>query len=197
MENGLPGAEFQYRMAPGLRLRINPSKNARKAGVLMLLYPYRNTVFTVFMKRTRYPGAHSGQISLPGGKMEQQDNDITSTALRESEEEIGIRSDQVHVVGYLTELHIPVSNMLVYPVIGTYPERPDFQIDQSEVEYLIESPLVELLKPGTRKSMLRLILLKRDIVPYYNIQGHHIWGATAMIISEFAELLHRIQHPHQ
>jgi len=196
LKKDLPGHEAQYKMAPGLRMRFKPTSTFKKAAVLILLYPYKESLYTVFIKRTNYPGIHGGQISLPGGKMEENDPDVTFTALRETEEEIGINRQTVEILGFLSPLFIPVSNMQVSPMIGYTTEKPVFRPQPDEVAELIETPVEEFLKPGIVQDKIKIIRLTRAIVPFYNINGHHIWGATAMIISEFTELLQRLENRH-
>ena len=196
LKKDLPGSEAQYRMAPGLRLRINPNASVKKAAVLILLYPVEGSLNTVFIRRTKYSGIHSGQISLPGGKMEKTDPDIARTALREAEEEIGINTNTVEILGQLSQLLIPVSNMLVYPVVGYIADKPVFRLQDKEVAELIETPVEELLRPGVVRDKTEIIMFRRAVVPFYNINGNHIWGATAMIISEFTELLKRLESRH-
>lgn len=193
LKKDLPGSGAQYKMAPGLRLRIRPGAAVKKAAVLILLYPDGESLSTVFIRRPKYIGIHSGQISLPGGKMEQNDTDIAVTALREAEEEIGINRNDVEILGQLSQLFIPVSNMIVYPVIGFIAEKPIFRPQQGEVTELIETAVEEFLRPGIIQDKIELIRFRRTVVPCYNIHGHRIWGATAMIMSEFTELLQRIE----
>jgi 8-oxo-dGTP pyrophosphatase MutT (NUDIX family) len=189
----LPGPDAQFRMAPGVRLPGRSKAPAQKAGVLILLYPEEHSIYTVFIRRTKYPGIHGGQISLPGGKMEKGDSDIAVTALREAEEEIGISRNDIEILGYLSQLFIPVSNMLVYPVIGYIPQKPVFKPHLNEVDKIIETPVKEFLQPGVVQNKIEKIQFRKTVVPFYNLNGNHIWGATAMIISEFTELLQRIE----
>jgi len=196
LKKDLPGHEAQYRMAPGLRLRFKPNATVQQAAVLILLYPYKESLYTVFIKRPDYAGIHGGQISLPGGKMEENDPDVIFTALRETEEEIGINRQAIEILGFLSPLFIPVSNMNVSPVIGYAAEKPVFHTQPDEVAGLIETPVEEFLRPGNVQDKIKIIKLTRAIVPFYNINGHHIWGATAMIISEFTELLQRLENRH-
>ncbi len=196
LQKELPGIEYQYKMAPALRLKIRRGESHKNAAVLILLYPSGNRIHTVLMKRSDYRGAHGGQISLPGGKKEEGDSDCISTALRESQEEIGIHPEKIELLGKLTDLFIPVSNMLVCPVVGICGEKPLFKPDHQEVEYLIETPIDHFLEPGMKKNRVRIIFLKKVLVPYYHIDENIVWGATAMIISEFEEVLRRIDyHP--
>ena len=116
--------------------------------------------------------------------------------MRESQEEIGIIPERIEILGKLTELFIPVSNMTVCPVVGFIFEKPLFTIDPGEVEYLIEVPVDHFLYPAMKKNKVRLLIFRKALVPYYNLNGHTVWGATAMIISEFEEVLRRIgYHP--
>jgi 8-oxo-dGTP pyrophosphatase MutT (NUDIX family) len=128
--------------------------------------------------------------------MEENDPDITFTAIRETEEEIGINRQEIEILGFLSPLFIPVSNMLVTPVVGYTAEKPVFRPQPGEVVGLIETAIEEFLKPEVVQDKIKIIRLTRAIVPFYNINGHHIWGATAMIISEFTELLRRIENHH-
>jgi 8-oxo-dGTP pyrophosphatase MutT (NUDIX family) len=187
----LPGEKAQYQMAPGLR--IDPGQaRYQNAAVLILLYSKEESVFTVLMKRPEYPGAHSGQVSFPGGKHEEGDADLRNTAVREAGEELGIDPERVRVLGELSPLKIPVSGMEVLPVVAHYPAAPDFSPDPAEVDYLIETPLTDLMNPDTRQERIKTILCKLVRVPYYNINGNQVWGATAMILSEFLEIIRKM-----
>jgi 8-oxo-dGTP pyrophosphatase MutT (NUDIX family) len=198
IKKGLPGREIQYRMAPAIRLMTDPFlKNKQDAGVLILFYPSKHPVNLILIKRTDYQGVHGGQISFPGGKSEPRDKDICQTAIREAEEELGIDLQKIRLIGMLTELHIPVSNITVIPVIGYLEKKPVFKPGASEVEYVIEVELEELLNPGNVKYSYRKIMSVRTKIPYYDIYSHRIWGATAMIISELIEIINRGGLSHQ
>lgn len=194
ISNGLPGEEVQYRMAPETRLEVTNELPPVDAGVLILLYPSGETVCTVLIKRTDYQGVHSGQVSFPGGKHESGDRDIIATAIRETEEELGIGLENCTLVGSLTRLHIPVSNSTVYPHIACTGYRPAFCPDSKEVEGILEISLPELMQPACIRYTSRHILGRRTRVPYYDINNRQVWGATAMIISEFIELIKRSGH---
>ena len=187
----LPGAEAQYRMAPDVRLEDTDSKY-RNAAVMILLFSRNHQICTVLMKRSEYPGAHSKQISFPGGKYEEQDRDLHETALRETREELGIDHKQIQLLGELSPLNIPVSGIKVLPVVGYYPGSPEFHPDHGEVQFLIETSLEDILLPDTRQENIKTILCKLVRVPYYNIGGNQVWGATAMILSEFLEIIRRM-----
>lgn len=185
----LPGEKAQLKMAPGIRDYFKPSTKSRKAGVLILLYPKNEYIYIAFIKRTEYDGPHSGQISFPGGKSEKSDNNIIETALRESQEEIGIIPDKVKVIGQLTPLNIPVSNFIVYPLIGIYDQEPAFTADPKEVEKILEIKLKDLLNPAncTRKEFNYGEIAFS--APIYCPSDITIWGATAMMLSEFLEII--------
>jgi 8-oxo-dGTP pyrophosphatase MutT (NUDIX family) len=168
---------------------LNQGQPGQKAGVLILLFPANDQLCTVFIKRTEYDGEHSGQISFPGGKFERSDQSLDMTALREAEEEIGIRDSEVEIIGELTPLPIPVSNIEVFPYIGVMDNEPLFKPDPSEVEYIIKAGIKTLLDPGTLSKKEMLLFNDIITVPYFNIEENHIWGATAMILGEFLEVL--------
>ncbi|MBN1416686.1 MAG: CoA pyrophosphatase [Bacteroidales bacterium] len=188
LEKPLPGNKTQMLMAPSLMRSPESGIPIRDSGVLLLLYPINSKWFTVFIKRTEYGGIHSGQISFPGGKVEKGDISLIDTALRESYEEIGIYPDKVEILGKLTPLHIPVSNYKVLPVVGYSPQRPCFSADPKEVEHIIEAEIGLLRKRETVKKESLILSGVAVSVPYYDVNGHHIWGATAMILSEFLEV---------
>ncbi len=193
LARSLPGASAQMRMAPSVMRSSRLSLPMRESGVLLLLYPINGKLHTVLMKRTEYGGPHSGQISLPGGKFEYGDASLVETALRESHEEIGIPPDAVEVLGQLTPLYIPVSNFQLQPVVGYTAERPAFKADPQEVRYLIETGLDILLDPEIIKTETLTFGELAMQVPYYEISGHHVWGATAMVLSEFLQVAGRVR----
>jgi 8-oxo-dGTP pyrophosphatase MutT (NUDIX family) len=188
----LPGADAQLRMAPLLRRPLPKGQLMKKGGVLLLLYPRHADVHTVFIRRTEYGGIHSGQISFPGGIHEEKDLTLEQTALREAMEEIGVRQDEIKIIGRLTSLNIPVSNTDVFPFVGVCSDRPVFNHDQSEVQYLIEVGMDELLNPVNQKRKIMKIAGNMVEVPYFDIRDNHIWGATAMILSEFLEVVKKV-----
>ena len=192
----LPGLDAQMRMAPAIRGRVpDLPENVRIGGVLILLYVHENELYTVLMKRTEDGGTHSGQVSFPGGKVEETDKDLIHTALREAEEEVGVMMSEVQVLGRATELYIPPSNFLVHPTLGFCPYRPHFVIDPKEVAHIIEVPLRYLLQTGIVGIKKVPMSAQKQVfmeVPVYTIYEHTIWGATAMMISEWLEMIREI-----
>lgn len=190
----LPGPEAQYRMAHAVRGSYPASsKNARIACVLVALYPKQGDWHIVLIQRvsSNPRDRHGGQISFPGGGYEDSDGSLEQGALREANEEVGIIPEDVNLLGRLTELFIPVSNFVVHPFVGSLNYVPKFVPQISEVHEIIEVPLHALQNPANRLTTeIRLpnnITLKN--VPYFDVNGHVVWGATAMMLNEFLEVL--------
>lgn len=198
----LPGVQAHFKMMRAQRISASEARihhpNARESAVLLLLYLKHEKWHSILIERQHYPGVHSGQISFPGGKMEIEDPDIQATALRETEEEIGIKAAHISLLGTLTELFIPPSNFLVQPFVGLYNQTPIFRAEQKEVASLIEFPISLLLEHEIQKE--ESIYLKdydmELVVPCFKIEGHTVWGATAMILQEFKELLTQLPPEH-
>ncbi len=164
--------------------------------MLVLLYPREGQLYLPLIRRTEYNGAHSGQISLPGGRKEAGDPDPVATALREAQEEIGVDPAAVTVLGELTPLYIWASHFQVQPVVGWTPQRPHFCLDPQEVAGLLEVSLEELRDPSNREEEEWELRGRRVRVPFFRIQGQVVWGATAMILSELLALLEETLTPH-
>jgi 8-oxo-dGTP pyrophosphatase MutT (NUDIX family) len=188
----LPGPQAQLIMSPSGRRPVPGDTPLKNSGVLILIYPYRELLHLIFIKRAEYNGIHSGQVSFPGGMYETGDRSLQFTALRETFEETGVPVETARIIGQLTPLHIPVSNINVFPYIAVCRERPDFSPDPTEVQYVIETSLDHLLDTGNHKVKIMEIADRKIEVPYYDIGNDHIWGATAMILSEFLEIARRI-----
>ena len=187
----LPGPEAHLKMASASRLRLKtqPNEKTRRSAVLILFYPYRDQILVPLILRPKYDGVHAGQMAFPGGRYEKTDENLIRTALREAQEEIGIKASDVQVLGQLTELFIPPSNFFVLPVIGKLSYRPDFYPDPREVEAVLEVSLEEMMD---ERIVGATVLDVRGITidaPFYDIQGHKVWGATAMMISELLTVI--------
>ncbi len=195
----LPGEEIQLKMAPLERLQelknlAESQKSASKAGVMVLFYPNESdeTNLILILRKT-YRGVHSGQVGFPGGRYEPGDMDLSQTALRETEEEIGVPVNQIRLVKKLTEMYIPPSNFIVQPFMGFMEDKPQFVAQPSEVEALIEVPLTHFLDDTIIISKLLTTSYAVDIeVPAFHLNGHVVWGATAMILSEVRHLLKEV-----
>ena len=192
--NNLPGINAQMKMAPPIRHKqmIAPL-NARLGGVMILLIEGDKEWNTVLIRRTEDGNTHSGQISFPGGKKDFIDIDIIATALRECEEEIGVRRDKIEVIGSLTPLYIPPSNFLVTPTIGYVADLQTFKPSEHEVQEIIKVPLSLLFDPAIKKERIvkRSDKKEEDMnTPVYVLSDDIIiWGATAMMIAELEEMV--------
>lgn len=192
LHGDLPGRVAQARMAPKPRgdgvFPDAPQPDTRQGGVLVLLYPQDGRLFTPLILRPTYRGVHSGQVGFPGGGREESDADLVVTALREAYEEVGIDPQQVEVLGQLTPLYVIASNYLVQPTVGWASERPLFHPDPYEVADLLEIPLADLLDENNRRIEVWQLRGHAVQVPFFAVQGQTIWGATAMMLSEFLAL---------
>jgi len=187
----LPGEKVQNRMAPTFRGTFSHQVEPVRAAILALMYPSGGKIHLVFIKRNEYDGAHSGQVSFPGGVWEPGDHNLADTALRETREELGVTGD-IEILGTLTELHIPVSNYQVTPFVGWMDHTPEFSPEASEVQYIIETPLDALISPAARDTETMERHGKHIEAPFYKAGSDKIWGATAMMLSEVLELASRL-----
>lgn len=188
-----PQSAHYYMLPVDRRDRTRPpglSGQPRIGGVLLLLYYYRQALHLVLTRRRDDLTSHAGQISFPGGRREPGETAVAA-ALRETEEEIGVPATAVTILGHLTPIYIPPSDYEVHPFVGWVNggERPIFVPEVREVAEILEVPLAHLLDPSTREVGPIPVRGATYTVPYYNVNGHKVWGATAILLSEFLERL--------
>ncbi|NHF61305.1 CoA pyrophosphatase [Flavobacteriaceae bacterium TP-CH-4] len=195
----LPGEDSHFKMAPAFRLRELAAlranrKNPKKAGVLALFYPDTEELTRLLLiLRKKYQGVHSNQIGFPGGKVEPQDSDLMATALRETHEEVGVPPKQIQVIKSLSEVYIPPSNFEVKPFIGLGKGKLSFTPQESEVEALVEVRLTDFIDDARLFTQeLSTSYANKVEVPAFDLNGHTVWGATAMMLSEIKELLRQV-----
>ncbi len=189
----LPGLEAQLRMAPRPRLRWDPRSDPplRDAAALILLYPDQGDWWLPLTLRASTLPHHTSQVSLPGGRVDPGET-LEQAALREAFEEVGVLPADVTVLGRLTALPVPVSHHLLHPVVGITAQQPVFRIHAGEVDRLIETSLSHLRHPGTlrvRQSPRYRGEKGTMDVPYFEVDGAQVWGATAMVLSELLAVL--------
>jgi 8-oxo-dGTP pyrophosphatase MutT (NUDIX family) len=188
----LPGEKSHQRMLPEGRSLAIPIENyikVKESSVLVFLFLKNNELYLCLTRRNLTMKHHPGQISFPGGRREENESNIHETALRELEEETGIDKTKIKIIGYLSKLYISVSNFLIYPVVGFLNHEPEFKIDPNEVEEMIIISLQSFFDENNLTNTNIETIIGRSNVPCYKINDWIIWGATAMIISEFTELL--------
>ena len=165
-------------------------QNARRAAVLVLLYPFEETTALVLTQRHADLRDHSGQIAFPGGSIDGDETPVQA-ALREGWEEVGVDPAAPDVLGTLTDLYIPPSDFTVTPVVAAIGDRPVFRPQVEEVDTIIEVPLPALLDAGSRASAVWMFGDREIDIPYFAFEGFEIWGATAMMLAELVALIKR------
>jgi 8-oxo-dGTP pyrophosphatase MutT (NUDIX family) len=167
----------------------------RPGSVLLLLFEENGVIKLPLIKRATYKGAHSAQISFPGGKAEAGENAI-QTALREAEEEIGIHQADVQVIGQLSDFNVIPSNFLVTPIVGSLNYVPVFKPDPREVDKIICVEITDLIREDAiYEEEILAGGLYPMIAPHFLIEGEIVWGATAMMLNEFRMVLREIFKP--
>jgi 8-oxo-dGTP pyrophosphatase MutT (NUDIX family) len=187
----LPGSTSHLKMLPFNRELVANSDeqtHLKHSSVLLLLFPQNNELHVCLIKRPVHMKHHAGQIALPGGRIEKGESAI-ETALRETWEEIGILPHQIEILGTLSELYVHVSRFQIHPFVGWLKIKPEFIICKDEVEKTISFP-IKNMQNAVEQVELKTITgaLK---VPCFQYEGEIIWGATAMILSEFYDLLNQ------
>jgi 8-oxo-dGTP pyrophosphatase MutT (NUDIX family) len=191
LKRRLPGPDAQRLLAPRPRKGWQPGvtpEDCRHGAGLLLLYPERDDTRLLLTKRNIHLPQHAGQVSLPGGSVEENET-IEQGALREAQEEVGLDPDAVRLLGQLSPLHIPVSRFVLHPVVAVADRRPDLRADVSEVERLLEESLSRLGDPRNYSIESREFRGGFYRVPFLPLDGEKVWGATAMVLAEFLVIL--------
>ena len=188
----LPGLDAQMRFAPH---PVRPGSgaglfaaDARLAAALLLVYPHEGGAAVPLTIRHRDLARHAGQISLPGGATDPGET-LIEAALREAAEEIGVDPASVRILGELTPVHVLVSGFTLHPVVGITDRRPDFRAAKGEVEEILEVSLEEIRDASRIRTGTRLREGIAVEYPYFDLLGHQVWGATAMVLGEFVCVL--------
>jgi 8-oxo-dGTP pyrophosphatase MutT (NUDIX family) len=188
----LPGIAAQLRFVPSPTVRgWEPGEypaDTRQAAALLLLYPADGELRLPLTVRAGHLPRHAGQISLPGGATDPGET-IAEGALREAAEEIGVDPSQVRVLGELTPVHVIVSGFTLHPVVGVTDRKPAFQAAPEEVEEILEVSLHDLRDASRIRTGTRIREGVAIEYPYFDLMGHQVWGATAMVLGEFVCLL--------
>jgi 8-oxo-dGTP pyrophosphatase MutT (NUDIX family) len=193
----LPGhdgfLQFSGYQRPDIAAVMVQKPPPRESAVLALLYPKDAVLHTLLMLRPTYDGVHSGQVAFPGGRREPEDPSLMHTALREFTEETGASDTAIEVLGPLSPVYIPPSRSLVTPYVAYTESLGKLSPDPREVDTLIETPVDRLLDYDVMKKGPQFIkvLGRTSTVAYFDVQGHVVWGATAMMLAELRELLIR------
>ncbi len=189
--NNLPGKDEQWRMRVTSDKSYNfdnTEEDAIQSAVLILLYEENGVICFTLTERTQTVEHHRGQISLPGGARE-ADEKLSSTAIRETQEEIGIYAYDVDLIGALSPLFVPVTGFIINPFVGIINANFDPQPAPEEVETVISVHVNELLNDDNELQEKRNLRGYDMNIPYFLLSGHKVWGATAMILSEFKTVL--------
>lgn len=192
----MPGESAHHKLAPVFRLQEleqlqKPKIEARHAAVMAVFYPGPGRqVHFVLILRPTYRGVHSNQVAFPGGRVEKEDRDLAHTALRETEEEVGIPQDDVKVIKEMTPIYIAPSNFWVRPYMGILDYTPELVPQEDEVEAIIEVDLDDFLRDSSLTSQRLSTAYSKSIeVPAFLLNGHVVWGATAMMLNEMKDVL--------
>ncbi|QDO94338.1 CoA pyrophosphatase [Formosa sediminum] len=197
----LPAEASQFKMSPPFRTQLLEMdkikmKTARKAAVMALFYPdtLQQTSLVLILRNT-YKGVHSAQIGFPGGKVEPEDDSLKAAAIRETFEEVGVPEENIEVWRKITDIYIPPSHFIVQPFIGIAEKTPVFLKQDTEVDAIIEVPLVEFLSDTNVVTKRVTTSYAQEIdVPAFIFQGHVVWGATAMMLSEVKDILKGVRY---
>lgn len=195
LEGELPGDKAHQEMVPDQRVSaydaIKQNLEFRSSAVAIVISQSYSTYKGILIKRTRYKGAHSGQIAFPGGKQDPEDKDLLDTAVREAREEVALQLKKEHLLGALTPVYIPVSRFMVQPYLFLLDELPDLIREEKEVDEIITFDTRQFISEVQISYTTIQLANGRSMenVPYFNIGGETVWGATALMLNELKMIL--------
>lgn len=192
----LTGHASHVKLAPPLR-RVELEKqqaspaDAKKSAVMILLFHENEQLKVVFIRRSLYVGIHSGQIAFPGGRYEETDLNVETTAFREIDEEIGVKKEQIELLGRLSDIYVAPSNFLISVFVGYLAQKPTYLPDEREVAEVLELNFDDFLNADaiTEKSFYVPSANQSFTAPCYQTPLCDVWGASAMVLSELIDLL--------
>ncbi len=197
--DNLPGEQAHLEMIPYRKLSSSyktDGQNAKQSAVLCLLTQQKNEVFCLLIERQNDGSKHSGQIAFPGGKKDREDVDLKQTALRETQEEVGINPNNIKILGQLTPVYIPVSHFFVQPFIGVIDYMPTLNLSEKEVKHAfffnIKSLLDDNCKTTRHIKNHKGITMKN--IPCFILNNKVVWGATSLILNEVREMMLKIEN---
>jgi len=170
--------------------QTNPKKEHRICATMLVLFEENGEIYFPCILRPQKSRVHPGQIAFPGGGREEQDKDLSDTAIRETLEEIGVVVPKMQIIGDLTDMYVPPSNSMITPKVAFLKKRPVYNIDPNEVDKVIEVSISGLLDPNNQT--IKTIQVQKGIkvnMPAIQIGEYLIWGATARILKEFILVL--------
>jgi 8-oxo-dGTP pyrophosphatase MutT (NUDIX family) len=178
--------DVRRRLAAVARPGVPGGPSHRRAGVLVPLFVRDRALWIVFTRRTETVEHHRGQISFPGGAEEPGDDDLSRTALRETEEELGVRASDVVLLGRLSPM-VTVTDFYVEPYVAALPQPYVFTPAENEIAEVVEAPVAALRDPAILET--RFLPGRDEPVLFYRHGNHVIWGATARMLAELLEAL--------
>lgn len=195
LRNEKPGFASHAKMTPQHRQADMASfdvKNARKSAVMIILYHEADDLKVTLIRRGKYVGIHSGQIAFPGGRYEDTDMHVRNTAIREIEEEIGLKAHEYDIVGRLTDIYVPPSSFIVSVFVAYMRQKPVFRIDPREVDEVLTFSMREFLQAGAIGERVFFVQSANisTAAPCYLLNGVEIWGASAMVMTELIDVLY-------
>lgn len=199
LQQDKPGQTSHLKMAPEHRqndIAMFDPKNARKSAVMIVLFNDADDLKVVLIRRGKYVGIHSGQIAFPGGRYEDTDKNVRNTAIREIEEEIGIKANDYSILGRLTDIFVPPSNFVVSIFVAYMHQKPKFKIDPREVDEVLVFSLDDFVREGAigQREFFVASANTSTIAPCYLLDGAELWGASAMVMTELLDLLNTDKH---